>query len=234
MPLVDWNARLPLNRADAAAGLRTDDRVEAAIAGNALWFRSTRAGELDAIRDRVPLAEFFTPAGEAIRPVGSRLPTETVPDLRWQPIDRVLGVSLPPERPASASPAAVRLTLVADDTPRPIGGVLTTTSPLLDAVSTLPAARFRSQRFATDGDAAIVLGTPPLPVLGTGLVVADRVAVAAGYRLHPVDDPATVRDLCDAGDGFVLATPERFEVLPGEVFVPLSRASVRATAGARG
>jgi hypothetical protein len=93
---------------------------------------------------------------------------------------------------------------------------------------TIPSSRFATLRAALAGDAVMLIG-PRLPTIAEGeRYWGTRVLIPLGFRAEPdLPDDAIRRALGVAAEDILLLAPRGYEVIPGRVFRPLTRAGIR-------
>ena len=226
-----WIARWPLERFASAAALRTHRSLEASTDQRYGYLRG-RAAERDTLREQAPAAEWFTVDAERLlTPLDARLPSQTLPPLRWRPIAEQFPIRLPDAEPLVASPVAAAVTLVPAEEPRPVAGLLTDPAALVAVAAATLDVRLTCCRFVRHGDRALVVGDPLPPAPGTPLCEDDGVLVPAGSRLAPPLGAGSLRDLVAAADDdTLLVGPDGVDVIPKSRWVTLSRRAIHAEA----
>ena len=231
-----WALRLPRAAAEKAVALRLEAGIEAGETPDAVWLRGK--GEDESLRRRLQTlpadGRFVWLENGRLRPEGSLLATAVLPELAWAPLRAWARVEAPAARLPAGLPARAGLRLV----PSHAGG--RSTALLLDLAVwrdwalAAPAARLERLVFAAAGDGRVLVrGTPPPAAPGRHLVEADGVAIPAGLRCEPTVSAFVIRSVCGAGEGDTVLWDETgAQVLGRELFVPATRAAVRASARA--
>lgn len=228
-----WALVLPLQQADALASLRLLPGLEVAAFQDRLWLRGTRRDQaLDVLLDTLPATHrFHWVEGQRLQPLGSRLATDCLPDVTWQPLQQWLRISLQCTSLPPPPPAPHLLQLVRSIQSQQPNAILCKLQDWTEWCVKAPAVRMNPLRFAASAHGkALILGAPPPSLPGRFLVEEQGVVVPAGLSWDPPVSPVTVRRVAGAGEGNVLFWDERgLQVLVGELFVAASRAAARAT-----
>ena len=227
-----------LARADAAAGarLRLWPKVEVGETDQGFWIRGQGGEGLSAATwwGLPAVRRYAWLAGHHLRPLESRIPSETLPALTWQPIERWFHISLPIAALPGTEPRPAPLQLVrsSDETPPEL--LLTSLRDWIRFALTAPELRLRALRFAATNQQALIRGRPLPPLSGRRFVVRGTVAVPAGFHWNPPVNADTVsRRFGVAGEALALwhedgtVTPLHLEQM-----VAATRNAIRATAQA--
>src|SRR6266496_1426915 len=93
-----WALQLAAADAAALAPLRLRNGIEVGEAGDFLWVRGPAGDErLERALQSLPaLNRFEWLMNDALRPITSRITSDSLPTLPWQPLDRWLRAELPP------------------------------------------------------------------------------------------------------------------------------------------
>ncbi len=233
-----WVLKLPRAAAGAVCALRLCAGVEVAETSEALWLRGP---ESDAdLRKRLlslpTMGRFRPTAGGKLQPEGSLLATEEMPDAAWTPIRSWATPELAPARLPADPVGRVTLRLEpAGDAVRSSNAMLLEFSRWQDWALQAPEARLERLSFAASASGRVlVCGTPTPSAPGRYFFEADGVLLPAGMRCVPAVPAAVLRQAWRAGEGDVVLWDEAgARVLGRELFVPATRANVRATARAR-
>ena len=229
-------ARLPLAALPALAGLRCWPALSVRIEGDWAWLRWP-AGDEGVLRRVLPLegaALYETRDGLWYQP-GHHLPAFDVPHDEGQPLGSVLF----PE-PVEAEPPPVlvlrpdSIRLARDETPRPATGMRCGLAELARWAETATSARLARVRVARSAERVLLLGRQ-LPALPNGRRLwGERVLAPLGFRPEPALPEKTLLEALGAAAGeFIVLDAEGAEVVPADVFGPLTRAAVRLAVGGR-
>lgn len=247
-----------LAQADAAslAPLRLHHGIEVAENGF-VWLRgSSKDDKLEPLLCSLPaVARYELSPHNRLQPFGSRIPSETLPTLQWQPLKQWLQVRMPspplsPFRTSAASPAVadlpaaalqtgplslprVPLRIIRSADERPPDLLLTNLAEWQAFALNAPEIRLRQLRFAADAAGNVVVHGRPLPPLpGTHFVLDGNIAVPAGFSWEPpVSSEVLSRCLGISSEALAFLHPDgTFTRIEGEQFVPATRSAVRETA----
>ncbi len=236
----NWVLTLAAKDASALAALRLAAGVEVGEASETLWIRSRQptASTQDRLRKLPAIERYEWFDSERLCRLGSLIPCDRLPDLRWQPIDGWLKI----EMPAAALPAtpltessrsrAIQIRLVRSDRETVANGLLTTLNHWTQFGSQAPEIRLRGLQFAVNGAVEVlVIGEilPPLP--GTCYCILEGIAVPAGLEFYPAVDAGVLRNrLAIAAESLVVFYQDgTFSRLQAEQWVAASRSAIRAT-----
>jgi hypothetical protein len=231
-----WTIRLAPEDAGSLATIRLHPGVEVALAPDALWVRGrgTEDARLDQALRSLPAVERYEwLGGDQLRPLESRIPSDTLPALRWEPLAQWFGVELPScglsaEPPRPTSLRLVRSTNEADP------NVLLTTFREWSRFA-LQAAEIRLQRlrFAVSNEAtAVIWGRPLPPTTGGRFVEQSGIAVPAGFTWRPAVTAAILRQVFRVAEQALVLWHLDGSVtnIHPEQFVAAGRGAVRETA----
>jgi len=232
-----WVICLASEDAAAVAGLRLASGVEVAESDGRVWLRGPAASQsLGATLQQLPALARYEVKGNRLRKLESRIPSDALPSLSWQPLKTWLQVERPCEQTVSANRpgfSAVRIRLVRSTEEREPNLLLTSLDGWHEFAISAPEIRLRPLRFAVNADARVLIQGEPLPPLqGRQFVVEANVAVPAGFTWQPAVSSAVLARLLGAREGelAVLYEDGTCVRLQAEQFVSASRAAVRATA----
>lgn len=232
-----WAIRLPSSAIGEACALRLAAGVEIARDGEQFWLRGPDADEN--LRRRLlglpALARFEWRSDGRLRPLDSLLATARMPELTWESFKAWARPELPSARLPAPPPSRLPLQLVsatsANGAARP--ALLLEFAAWRDWALHAPLARLEPLSFALSGRLALVRGAPAPAAPGRHLADIEGVLIPAGLRWEPAVSVSTLRRVCGAAPGNVLWWDERgLRVLGEELFVPATRANVRASARA--
>jgi hypothetical protein len=238
---MSWVIRLAVTDAASLAPLRLTRGIEVAEKEPFVWVRGPGDDEkIERLLRALPaVARYDVIGGNRLRNLESRIPSETLPALNWQPVNSWLRVQMPSSslegRAAAANtPSPVPIRIVRSTEERPIALLMTSLAEWREFALNAPDIRLRQLRFAVDGAGNVVVRGKPLPPLpGRQFVLNDNIAVQAGFAWEPaVSADVLSRRLGLSADALALfhedGTFSRFE---DEQFVPATRSAVRETAG---
>ena len=234
----EWVVVLPLAERAAVMDLRLELGVLVAESATEIWLRGEEADP--ALRDRLltlPARARYVPLADgALRAWGDRLESARLPELTWQPLRAWARVEFPVAAVSGALLMPEELRLVAGDRAS-TGGINAVRVSLADWLPwalAAPAIRLRELRMAVnESGVALVLGLPLPSVPGRHFCAHDGVILPAGRVCEPAVGATVLRRICGAKEGdWVLWDEAGFQVLNRELFVPVTRASIRATGAA--
>lgn len=230
-----WAGVLQASDAAAVNHLRHLAGTEIAEAGEDLWIRGPREeGRLPKELARVPFRDLYALLAEdKVGALGSQVPIGSLPaGLSWKPVPEVFQPALsrrslpaPQDRLPLPQLQLVRGGEVAD--PNLLRLPLETFS---NWVTSAAQVRLSSLMFACSAEAEVLVWGRPLPALpGTRFVETEGLGVLAGWKWDP---PLPASSLASAlqlrpGDLALLSEGPTLELVPGNHFVPVSRAAVR-------
>jgi hypothetical protein len=232
--MSDWAACLLEGRPGDIAALRLFPNVEFAEVGGAYWLRG---GKLDADLElelkKIPgLARFdLLPAGR-LRPVGSRIPDQTLPHVTWRPVRQAINVTMPAAALGGQTSQRIALTLTRTSQEQAALALSVTLDAWIAYATSAPAVRLASLRFAAmENHEVLLLGTP-LPALpGRRFAGKEDILAPCGFTWAPAVAAAVLRRLFElrTGDLVVLAEDNTHQIIRAEQFVPASRSAARRT-----
>jgi hypothetical protein len=243
---------------DAAslAPLRLTRGIEVAEKEPFVWVRGPGDDEkIERLLRALPaVARYEVSTGNRLRNLESRIPSEALPALNWQPVNTWLRVRMPSVDPvlSGAKPAeagtpyerknppphvggyGVPLRIVRSAEEHPIALLMTSLADWREFALTAPEIRLRQLRFAVDGAGNVVVRGKPLPPLpGRHFVLNGNIAVQAGFAWEPaVSADVLSRRLGLSAEALALFHEDgTFSRIEDEQFVPATRSAVRETAG---
>jgi hypothetical protein len=253
---VQWAIRLALADAASLAPLRLIRGIEVAEKDSFVWARGANSDEkIERLLRALPaIARYEITAGNRLREVESRIPSESLPALNWQPASTWLRVRMPtgPLTPSfvksttegrpALSPSdgereslrRVSLRIIRSAVEQPIDLLVTTLEEWREFALNAPELRLRQLRFAVDETGnVIVRGKPLPPVRGRQFVLDGNIAVQAGFTWEPaVSADVLSRRLGLSADALALFHDDgTFSRIESEQFVPATRSAIRETAG---
>jgi MoxR-vWA-beta-propeller ternary system domain bpX2 len=249
-----WAIRLALADAESLAPLRLTRGIEVAEKDSFIWVRGANDEKLERLLRALPaVARYEVTGGNRLRNLESRIPSETLPALNWQPASTWLQVQMPSSPyvgkgppphvggyeghggPVAARPGLppVSIRIVRSAEERAIDLLVTTVDDWREFAINAAEVRLRNLRFAVDADGNVVVRGKPLPPLpGRQFVVDGNIAVQAGFTWEPgVSADVLCRRLGLSADALALFHEDgTFSRIEAEQFVPATRSAVRETA----
>ena len=233
-----WVVKLSRASTESACALRLCAGVEVAETPAALWLRGPEADA--ALRKSLlslPATGRFKPTADGkLQPEGSLLATDKMPDAVWTPIRAWARPELAPSRlPADPVGRVTPRLAPAGDAVRPSNAMILEFSDWRDWALQAPEARLERLSFAASASGRVLVRGAPTPSApGRYFFEEDGVLLPAGMRCVPAVPAAVLRQAWRIGEGDVILWDEAgVRVLGRELFVPATRANVRATARAR-
>jgi hypothetical protein len=243
---VQWVIQVALADAASLAPLRLTRGIEVAEKESFVWARGANSDEkIERLLRALPaIARYEITAGNRLRELESRIPSETLPALNWQPVNAWLRVRMPSssltsshgEREdvaVSVRPVSLRMIRSAEE--RSIALLLTTLDDWREFALNAPEVRLRQLRFAVDETGNVVIRGKPLPpVRGRQYVLDGNIAVQAGFVWEPgVSAEVLSRRLGLSAEALALFHDDgTFSRIESEQFVPATRSAVRETVAA--
>jgi hypothetical protein len=227
-----WAVALPLDSAEAAAGLRLEHGIEVLEISDAVWLRIDADDErLETLLRRLPGGRRFEILPDLqLRPIESRLPLGHLPRGTWQKIRTWAKVELPRAAVPAQAPTRMALSLVRSETENLVNVLLTGLRDWVEYGVAAPQIRLERLRFAVAADGRAVIHGTPLPSLeGERYSEADGVALPCGWTWSPAIDSPTLRTLwgLDADDLALVRPGRTWEHIRGEQFVRATRGAIR-------
>jgi hypothetical protein len=244
---MSWVIRLAVTDAASLAPLRLTRGIEVAQKEPFVWVRGPSNDEkVERLLRALPaVARYEVIGGNRLRNLESRIPSETLPALNWQPVNTWLRVEMPTassplpsppmeEREIAESPSPVPIRIVRSAEECPIALLMTSLAEWREFALNAPEIRLRRLRFAVDGAGNVVVRGKPLPPLpGRQFVLNDNIAVQAGFAWEPAASADVLsRRLGLSADALAVFHEDgTFSRIEDEQFVPATRSAVRETAG---
>jgi hypothetical protein len=222
-------------RRDADLSVVTEpvpDLLAEAGMGQRVWLRWQAEDEARVLRLMfVPGVELYDRRDGAWYRHGCHVPAFGVPldSVDAKAIDRAI-VPLPvqPREPDQSVPAPARLELVRDERYRPPSALRCEIEMLACWVETVTTARIKALSAARVGDTVIVLGARLPEIASDNRFWGGRALVPLGFRPEPDLPEVALRGAMKAqADELLILDESGCELLPLDVFRPLSRAAVR-------
>lgn len=230
-----WALQLPTSHAAALFPLRLRRDIEV-LAADELWLRGrTCAPNLLPSLQALPATQRFEwTQPDALRPIHSRLHSERLPAGEWQPIGRWIEVAFPPPQTLWAQPVRVCLKLKRGGESKTPTAAILSFETFATWIESAPLIRMRPLSFALSaGKRCLVLGSPLPPLPQQTFVEEDHVLTPVGFTIDPPVSRAVIRQLYAVpANHYLLIEHEVIHVLPPEVFVPVQRSALRASANA--
>jgi hypothetical protein len=248
-----WALKLSLDHLHRAGNLRAWNTTEGATDGTMLWLRGDG---LDEARQRLlaPIADgpiYRLEDDGRLTPSGNAVPTGRLPDLQWQPLNRLLSPVLPLARMAVVRLPRTALVLERSSNERQAVILVTDWSSFQRWAISAPEIRLQACRFAVEetirferdsnlaNSVRVVIHGDPLPPLsGERYWLAGCVGVPLGYHWSPAVDISTLETIicgrnADHGNNDKIWIWNRDHNTMNEITVsemlPVTRSSVRAT-----
>jgi hypothetical protein len=232
-----WAIRLARRDAAACTPLRLRAGLEIGEAAESLWLRGPAGDmELELELRKLP-AEFrgeWLPDGR-LRPLESRIPSLTLPALRWEPIRSWLAVGLPAVAWPGEPGGPVPLWIVHSAEEEPANVLRTDFESWHEFAQDAAEVRLQRLTFAVSAERRVLVrGTPLPPLPGERFVERAGIAVPAGFGWQPAVSVDVIRQVLGLPEGgFVLWEHDNTVArLHPEQFVAATRRAVRATAEA--
>lgn len=231
-----WAVRLPLDRADVAAGLRTWPGVLACETDAALWLRGSHlTDELTLELRKLPGAERYTLLDDdAVVPVGARTPSGKLPETGWQQLAAWVAPAPQPAAFSGQLDRRVAMRLVRVGREERASVLVTRVSAWAEYAQSAPMVRLSPLRFAVAADGrALVRGVPSPSIAGARYVEAEGIAIPCGFRPSPPIDPSVLRMRLRISptDLALFNEDGSWERIDANNFVAATRSSARASAG---
>lgn len=232
-----WVIQLARNDAEALASLRRHTDIQIGEDNEALWLSGKMANESLALAlQALPaMARFDSIGGNVLRPVGSRIPSATLPKLSWQPLTSWLQVQAPVAALPGNLPGRETLRLVRSSQEFSANLLRTHLDSWNQFALSAGMIRLAPLRFAvSDSREVLVCGQPIPPLPGRQYVEREGVAVPVGFHWQPAVDISIVRRVFNVVADALIVWDENntFIRVNAEQFVPATRGNARATAAA--
>jgi hypothetical protein len=249
----NWAIRLSVDHLSRANELRLTPGIEAAIGGRRIWLSGDG---LDASLQRVlaSIADdgvFHRAVDGRLTAFGRAVPTERLPELKWQRLTDVLQPVLPVSQMAFFRIPRTGLSLRRSTIEHRESLLLTDWDTFRDWALAAPEIRLTACRFAVCRPSAevrgvnfpipvrvLIEGSPLPPLRGERYWVAGRVAIPLGFHWFPaVDVPTLEAIVCRARlaaesiQQIWIWSPngDAMEEIPGSEMIAVTRANLRAT-----
>jgi hypothetical protein len=228
-----WVIQLMAADASSLTPLRLISSIEIGQTQECIWVRGRSTDDqLSCLLQSLPARARFEwmPDGR-LRPIRSRIPSQALPPISWQPIDEWLQVELrTPDLPGEPPPG-IGLSLVRSTHEKPANVLLTDFVTWQNFVLQAPEIRLRPLRFALSAAGqAVIWGVPSPPIPGQRYVEEEGVAISAGFTWWPAVNPKVLRQVFQIGENALVLWQENGCVhLHPEQLVPVTRSGVRAT-----
>jgi hypothetical protein len=228
-----WAIQMMREDAFTLPPLRLVASIEIAQAPESIWVRG-RAGDsgLDKVLQALPATGRFEwlPDGR-LRSLNSRIPSQSLPPLQWEPIAQWLRVKLPVVARPGTEPRPIELSLVRSGAEKTCNVLLTDLAAWQHFVLNTSEIRLRPLRYALKESGDVVIwGAPLPPIAGRRFVEQEAIAVPAGFAWEPAVSPKILRQVFEAGENALVIWAENGCVhLHPEQLVPATRSGVRAT-----
>src|SRR5262245_57183690 len=224
-------ARLPKSALSALADLRRREDVRVLESGDRVWV-FWESGDRQVLRRLLPVSgvELFEHReGLWYRP-GGHLPIFNVPEDQ-DAVSLSLAITpfpIVPEMRGRLDLQPARLTLTRDEQPRATRALRCRLAELAAWADSASTAELREIRAAREADQALLLGSSLPPILRAERFWGDRVLVPLGFCPEPAWPESALREALSVSEGeLLLLASDRVEVIPIEVFQPLTRSGVR-------
>jgi len=229
-----WVIRIAPENTAALFSLRLLPGIEVAETTDALWLRG-KPGDDNLNRELSLLpaeARYEELDDRRLRLVTRRIPSDSLPAVRWQSLGAWLKIESPPAAMPAFNVEPVPLSLVRSAEERNADVLLTTFSDWAAFVANAGCIRLDQLCFAAASDGKVLVRGDPLPPLpGKRFVVYSGLAVPAGFTWHPcVSAEVVVRLFNISPDALVLWHEDNtITRLHTEQFVAATWSAVRAT-----
>jgi hypothetical protein len=230
---LGWAIRLPRAAAAEIQSLRLFPGIEVGEEGDSLWLRGADASDVLELRLKTlpSTVRYVCLPEDRLREKNSRLASATLPALAWKPLLTWAKVVLPPARLPAGLPSRSQLRLVASLKAGCSNALSLTFDEWFGWVMNAPLVRLTPLVYATRPDGlTLVLGLPLPSAQGRYLVEREGVILPAGYACSPDVTLPVIRRVFGAAEHELVYWDEAgARLLNRDLFVPASRASLRAT-----
>ncbi|MGB8191504.1 MAG: hypothetical protein WCF67_06270 [Chitinophagaceae bacterium] len=215
------------------AAIRHWSNLKIAFEEELVWIKDLSAIQADSIEVKsIPFKELYYSSGHKLFLKGSLLPDRNIPSVLWTPIERGLPVRLPAFNHnffGIENKAGVKIVKSVEE--REGYALMVNMSTLSDYIEKAPAVRLKGLGWAmVDGDKALILGNPLLPLQGEAFWRMNDFLLPAGYQLelHALAD--TLNELLNAekDQWIIWNTDGSYWKINKQDVRPLSISSVRA------
>jgi hypothetical protein len=231
-----WTVSLPRSERYAVGFLRLSAGIEVLETGDSTWLRGPLLDDsLELDLRKLPGATRYRVLEDGhLLQVGSRIPSGTLPEGEWMPLDRWMR----PELPGAAFPGEpsrrIALRLVRSAEEREARVLVCDLESWVECASAAPDVRLEGLEFAVAEDGRVLVRVvrenAPLPSLpGDRYVEAAGVAWPCGTTWDAPAAGEILRELLDLEEGDVALFSEggRCEIVRAEDFVRASRSAAR-------
>jgi hypothetical protein len=224
-------ASLPASALPVLAGLRCTAGVRVRLLDERAWV-SWQPGSDEVLHCvlTVPGVELYVQRGESWYRHGRHLPAFAAAfDGPAEPLDCVLTPApVCPEPPLPLSAPPCQLRLERDERPRQAAALLCGIADLAAWAERATTASLEAVQAARCGAEVLLLGRRLPPILAGERFWGERVLVPLGFRLAPaLPESAVMEALGLTDDELAVFRPDASDIIPRQVFQPLSRAGVR-------
>jgi hypothetical protein len=224
-------AALPAEALALLAPLRCEPGLEVATNAGRLWLRFETGSER-VLRCILPLpgVELFAFRAGAWRRFGQSLPAFDFPQrAHFEPLYQVLvPAPIVPLPPGATAIRSLRLTLAADDRPRPTTAMLCPRAALMAWADAVPSTRLERLHGMTSGEQVLVIGKGLPALAGATRYWGKLVLTPLGYRAAPNLPESALREAAGVEEEELLVLSlEHADAVPRAALGPLSRAALR-------
>ena len=231
---ISWYMALDIARKEDLSDIRHWKNLRIAFEPDRIWVKGFDYVQLHAVEVKsIPYKTLFYEKGGKLFPQHSLLPTGSVPDVLWTPIDRGLPVKLPSfNHNYFGIHQKLHVTLVpAEHETAPLA-LVTPLQALLTYVEAAPALRLEPLRWAVVNESfALIMGEPLLPLNGPVFYKNGGMLLPAGFafNLHIVIHMLN-QAIDRVGESWIIWQEDgHFFRVAKNMLQPLTRSSVRLT-----
>ncbi|KAA3440710.1 hypothetical protein [Rufibacter hautae] len=213
--------------------IRSWFNLKIAHEGRTYWVKDFTQQQLESLEVKsIPFKKLYSLQNNLLFPYGSKLPSKRLPSaLLWTPLERGLPVTLPAyNHNYFGLQEKIQVKLVPADIEQPDFGLVVSLATLSAYVQTAPAIRLQNLSWLIlKPEAALVLGTPLLPVPGRSYWQRGSHLLPTGYDFElPVLQEVIQQKINPEQEEWVFWQPNgSYSFITKAQFRPLTISSVR-------
>ena len=198
-----WAANVDKSQSEQLATLRLEPDVEAGAADGTYWLRGPAS---DAVLHRVQMIPyvklFHLDPENALRPWNRHLAVGVMPNIRFEPISKMIQPVLPTAGWPNVDIERIPLSLERSGQMLPASILMTSKDIWREYAVSAPAIRLRRWTFAVSDDHRVIIRGHPIPPLpGQQFRETDGVAIPVGWECSPALEGSTLSAVVEAEPG---------------------------------
>jgi hypothetical protein len=178
--------RIPKNQLELLGYIRHWKQLKVGYESDWIWIKELSDEQLDSVAiKRIPHQVCYYEKETKLSLKGSLLPSCSIPNILWTPIQRALSLQLPIlNHNYFGASDQIKLELVPSKKEQEAYALLSNLEDLGHFIETSAAVRLKSLKWSLVENQALIFGTPTLPIQGAAYWRWNHFLIPAGYDFN--------------------------------------------------